>query len=297
MPSISHEGPLDLVRQHPEIAVDLLRTVPGIRLPRQAAASLAPTDMSAVIPVQYLADIVVTISDTATGKPALAMIIEPQLRDSKTKRFSWPVYLTTARRITGCPAAVLVVLCPDPAEAAKCRRLIRTGHPGFDLAPIVIDSSAPPGRDGTTDPYLTVFAASMGGIDLETEPGARQFLDALASPEVSEADRLRMTAIIMTLASDAARHLLEAMMTTTEYQKTILDRIHEEGIAEGKAAGVAEGKAEGKAEAVLKLLDARHLAPTAEQRQQVASCTDSAQLDSWFDRAITAGTTAEVFAD
>jgi hypothetical protein len=54
---------------------------------------------------------------------------------------------------------------------------------------------------------------------------------------------------------------------------------------------------EGKAEDVLKLLDARHLAPSQEQRQRVTSCTDQAQLDLWFDRAITAGTAAEVFAD
>ena len=289
MPSISHEGPLDLVRQHPEIAVDLIAGTPGIRLPRQPAVSLAPTDMSAVVPVQYLADMVVLISDAATGNPVLAVIIEPQLRDSATKRYSWPVYVTTARRVAGCPAAVLVVLCPDPAEAAKCRRLIRTGHPGFDLAPIVIDSAGPPGRDGMSSPYLTVFAASMGGIDLESGPGARQVLDAMASPEISDADRFRMTTIILTLASDAARHLLEAMMTTSEYEKTFVERIHDQGIAEGEAKG--------KAEAVLKLLDARHLVLSAEQRQRVTSCTDALQLDRWFDRAITAGTAAEVFAD
>ena len=185
---------------------------------------------------------------------------------------------------------MLVVLCPDPAEAAKCRQLIRTGHPGFDLAPIVIDSAGPPGRDGTGSPYLTVFAASMGGIDLESGPGARQVLeDAMASPEISDADRFRMTTTILRLASDAARHLLEAMMTTSEYEKTFVERIHDQGIAEGEAKG--------KAEDVLKLLDARHLAPSKDQRQQVTSCTDAAQLDRWFDRAITAGTANEVFAD
>jgi hypothetical protein len=285
MPSIPHEGPLDLVRQHPEIAVELVQGTAGIKLPGEIAVSLAPTDMSAVIPVQYLADMVVLISDAATDEPVLAVIIEPQLRDSETKRYSWPVYVTTARRTAKCPAAVLVVLCPDPAEADKCRRLIRTGHPGFDLAPVVIDSGGPPGRDGTGGPYLTVFAASMGGIDMESEPGARRVLDAMASAGVSDADRLRMTTIIMRLASDAARQILEAMMTTSEYEKTFVERIHDQGIAEGKA------------EAVLKLLDARHLAPTNEQRQQVTSCTDAVQLDLWFDRAITAGTAAEVFAD
>jgi hypothetical protein len=68
-----------------------------------------------------------------------------------------------------------------------------------------------------------------------------------------------------------------------------VERIHDQGIAEGQAKG--------KAEAVLKLLDARHLAPSLEQRQQVASCTDTLQLDRWFDRAITARAAAEVFAD
>jgi hypothetical protein len=282
-----HEGPLDLVRQHPEIAVEFAQDA-GIKLPGEIAVSLAPTDMSAVVPVQYLADMVVLISDTATSKPVLAVIIEPQLRDSETKRYSWPVYVTTARSLAKCPAAVLVVLCPDPAEAAKCRRLIRTGHPGFDLAPIVIDSGGPPGRDGAGGPYLTVFAASMGGIDMGSEPGARRVLDAIASTEVSDSDRLRMTAIILRLASDAARQILEAMMTTSEYEKTFIERIHDEGIAEGEARG--------KAEAVLKLLDARGLSLSQEQRQQVTSCTDTAQLDLWFERAITVTTVAEVFA-
>src|SRR3984957_2020082 len=291
MPSIPHEGPLDLVRQHPEIAVDLLRGTAGITLPGRPAVSLAPTDMSAVVPVQYLADMVVLIADAATGEPALAVIIEPQLRDSETKRFSWPVYITTARRGAKWPAAVLAVLCPAPAEAAKCRQLIRTGHPGFDLVPIVIDSGGPPGRDGAGGPYLTAFAASMGGIDMETEPGARRVLDAIASAEVNTADRLRMTTIILRLANDAARQILEAMMTTSEYEKTFVERIHDQGIAEGEA----KGKAEGKAEDVLKLLDARHLNPSMDQRQQVTSCTDAAQLNRWFDRAITAGTANEVF--
>jgi hypothetical protein len=286
---MSHEGPLDLVREHPEIAVEFVRGTDGIALPGQLAVSLAPTDMSAVVPVQYLADMVVLITDAATGEAALAVIIEPQLRDSETKRYSWPVYVTTARRVARCPAAVLVVICPDPAEAAKCRQLIRTGHPGFDLAPVVIDSGGPPGLAGGGDPYLTVFAASMGGIDMASEPGARRVLDAMASPEVSGLDRLRMTTIILRLASDAARQILEAMMTTSEYEKTFIERIHDQGIAEGEAKGKAEG--------VLKLLDVRELAPSPEQRQRVTDCTDPAQLDLWFDRAITAGTAAEVFAD
>jgi len=128
---------------------------------------------------------------------------------------------------------------------------------------------------------------------MESESGAHRVLDAIASPAVTDADRLRMTAIILKLASDAARQILEAMMTTADYEKTFIERIHDQGIAEGEA----RGEARGKAEAVLKLLEARGLAATDEQRQQVTSSTNPAQLDLWFDRAITAGTAAEVFAD
>jgi hypothetical protein len=59
-----------------------------------------------------------------------------------------------------------------------------------------------------------------------------------------------MTAIILTLAGDAARQILEAMMTTSEYEKTFVEKIHDQGIAEGEA------------KAVLRLLDARRLAPS-----------------------------------
>ena len=78
-------------------------------------------------------------------------------------------------------------------------------------------------------------------------------------------------------------------MKTSEYEKTFVEQIHDQGIAEGEVKG--------EAKAVLRLLDARRLAPSQEQRQRVTSCSDSAQLDLWFDRAITAGTADEVFAD
>jgi len=129
----------------------------------------------------------------------------------------------------------------------------------------------------------------MGGIDLESEAGARRVLDAIASTEVSNADRSRLMTIMLRLSSDAARQLLEAMMTTSEYEKTLAERIHDQGMSEGEARG--------EAKAVLRLLAARGLGLSEAQRERVASCTDSAQLDLWLDRAISASTAAEVFAD
>jgi hypothetical protein len=88
------------------------------------------------------------------------------------------------------------------------------------------------------------------------------------------------------------KQTLEAIMTS-EYEKTFIERIYDQGITEGEA----QGRAKARAESVLKLLDARDLAPSPEQRNEVKTCTDLVQLDQWFDRVITAGTAAEVFAD
>jgi hypothetical protein len=120
------------------------------------------------------------------------IIIEPQGRDDPTKEFSWPAYITAVRRHVQCRRAFLLVICPDPVEAAKCRRLIRTGHPGFDLYPEVIDPINTPWT-GSATPYLVVFAACMGAINMEGEQGARTVLQAIRETGASTADRQRMS--------------------------------------------------------------------------------------------------------
>jgi hypothetical protein len=134
--TLTHEAPLELIRQHPALAVELVRAMTDVPVPAgPSVVRLGPNDMNNVVPVQFTADSVVVVSDAVTGEPTLAVIIEPQGRDDRTKQYSWPAYLTNARRAARCPSAVLLVICPDPSEAEKCRQVIRTGHPEFDLHP------------------------------------------------------------------------------------------------------------------------------------------------------------------
>ena len=246
------------------------------------AVSLGPTDLSEVVPVKFPADAVVIVADKATGEPALVIIIEPQGRDDPTKEFSWPVYLTVVRRHLRCQRAFLLVICPDPDEAKKCRRVISTGHPGFDLAPEVIDPLNAPGV-GSVSPYLAIFAAFMGAMNLEEDQGARAFLTAVREGGASAADRKRLSTIMLNIASDAARRRLETMMTTMEWKSDFIEGF------------VQQGEVKAKSEDVLKIIDSRAINVTAEQREQVASCTDIAQLDEWFDSALTAETAADIF--
>jgi len=66
-------------------------------------------------------------------------------------------------------------------------------------------------------------------------------------------------------------------------------------LSEAEAKGEAKGKAEGEAKLVLRALSRRGLALTAQQEKLVRACLDTAQLERWFDRALTAGTADEVF--
>jgi hypothetical protein len=300
MPTVTHEAPIELIRQNPALAVELLRAVTDVPLPAETAISQGPTDLTDVVPAKYLADAVVVVSDAASGEPALVILIEPQGRDDPTKEFSWPVYVTAVRRAAQCRRAVLLVICPDPDEAEKCRRIIRTGHPGFDLAPEVIDPLNAPGGDGAS-PYLAIFAACMGAIDLEAEHGARQVLTAIRDTRASTADRKRLTTIILKVASGAARQILEDMMTTIDWKDDFVERYFEEieqrAIEQAIEKGLEKGLEKGKAEYLLKILDARRIEVSDQQREQVNSCTDPAMLDRWFDRALTAASAEDVFKD
>lgn len=88
------------------------------------------------------------------------------------------MYVTTARKANKCAGAVLITVCWDEAEAEKCRRVIRTGHPGFIFVPIVIDRRTVPDLVWGS-PYLVLLTAIIGGIDLETDSGARTAVQAI----------------------------------------------------------------------------------------------------------------------
>lgn len=71
-----------------------------------------------------------------------------------------------------------------------------------------------------------------------------------------------------------------------------------EGIREeGRVQGRDEGRAQGRATSIVQLLEARDVPVSDTERQRIMSCTDLDTLTHWFDRAVTATTTAELFTE
>jgi hypothetical protein len=291
MPSISHEAPLELLRGDPRLAAVLLRGL-GVVIPGTDAA-MAPSDLSASVPTELRADAVVMLSGTDGAK--LAVVIEIQLRYDSRKSFSWPSYLTQVRAAHHCPA-VLLVICLSTTIAARCRARIVTGHPGFDLVPLVIDAVTIPDPNDPAStaaaPELAVLAVLTGALDLNQDSARRLVLASLAN--LDESRLATYTVFVRSAASESARQALEDLMTT-KFRDTFVDRLLAEGRAEGEAKGRAEGEAKGEARTILRVLTARGFEVSAKVREQVLSCTDASQLDTWTDRAVTAASVEEVF--
>ncbi|MEV6324841.1 hypothetical protein AB0M45_27200 [Nocardia sp. NPDC051787] len=121
MPTVLHEVIIDLFRQRPRLAADLLALALDTPLPEFDHARLESGDFPDIDPTEYRADAVVVLANGAD--PALAVIIEVQLRPDGDKFWSWPVYLTTLRARLRC-ATMLLVMCPSDNTAVRCRRPI-----------------------------------------------------------------------------------------------------------------------------------------------------------------------------
>jgi len=82
------------------------------------------------------------------------------------------------------------------------------------------------------------------------------------------------------------------MITTPHrYQSDFARRYFDQG----EASGAAKGEARGEARAVLAFLDARGIEVPDDVREEIASCSDLDQLDTWIRRAATASKVQELF--
>ncbi len=181
----------------------------GISLPDYTEARIASADLTEIQPAEYRADIVVILF--YNGNPVRVVIVEVQLAADPKKRLSWPAYVTVARAVHGCPAALLVV-APDPAVAGWYGEPIETGVPGFVLRPPVLHRSAVPvvtdPGEAARRPELGVLPAMAHG---ENEQGAT--IAAAVLPAIRELDDDRVKLyydLVYNSLNEAARRALEA---------------------------------------------------------------------------------------
>src|SRR5262245_1409293 len=90
MPSQLHEVLLELFRNRPLLAPELLRDALHVELPTFAEARIDSADLNDLQPASYQADLVVRLIETVA---VLGIVVEVQSSPKERKRFVWPAYV------------------------------------------------------------------------------------------------------------------------------------------------------------------------------------------------------------
>jgi hypothetical protein len=305
MPSLDHEILVDLFKNRPSLAAELLVEVLDLSLPAYTEARIASADLTEIQPAEYRADLVVLLLDG--GTPVRVVIVEVQLAVAAKKRFSWPAYAMVARAVHGCPVALLVV-APEPAVAGWCAEPIETGIPGFVLRPPVLQSTAVPvvtdPAEAARRPELGVLSALAHGA---TDQGATIASVVLPVVRDLDDDRTRLYYdLVYNSLNEAARRALETLMKGYEYQTDFARKYVAQGRAEGLTEGLTRGRTEGLTEgltlgrteeaarALLTVLRARGMTVPEAVRERILAQKDPDRLERWLEKAAVATSAAAV---
>ena len=294
MPSQEHAILVDLFRASPRLALDLLRAL-GVTLAQGLEPSVVESTFPLAIPDRHV-DVVVACKSPA-GIAALVALVEVQLEPDDEKRFSWPHYVAAARARFRCDACLLVVTVEEHVAAWAAAPI--TIGPGSVFRAMVIGPKAVPhiaAADALSlPPELVLLSALAHGKDDAALLGATVVSLVQLGPERAAAyfDLLRYN------LGEALDRALEALMTTTEhkYLSDFARKYYGEGRAEGNAEGKAEGELHGKRAALITVLAARGLTPTANERARIDACDDPSRLDRWIALAVQGQKVADALAD
>jgi hypothetical protein len=288
MPSYLHEVLVEMFRDRPALAAELLAGPLGIPVPDFKQATLSPGELTDVAPTEYRADAVVTLK--VHKKATLAVVIEAQLRIDTRKRRSWPAYVATLHARLDCPVALLVV-CSSPVVANWCATPIVVHDPGMVLRPFVLGPDQVPvvtdPAVATSNPQLAVLSAIAHGSRRDHASVLDAMLAGLNVVDHAHAN-LYADIVLRVLPQAARRYLEDALSTKTHpYQSNFARRYYDQG--------EAAGEAKGEARAVLAFLEARGIEVPNDVRERILVCTDLSELDTWVSRAATATKVQELF--
>ncbi len=297
-PTYEHEAWRELLRRAEPALLERLLEVAGVRPPALGNVREASGDASQLIPVQFTADLVLLCGEPTSH----VVVVEVQRRPDAQKRASWPAYVAGLHAMHTCPVTLLVI-CPTRRVAMWARRKIVFGT-GAQLSPTVVGpDELPLGRWPGAGSELDFLLAVLGAAMHAGEPAALEQAKLLGAEVLGSRpihDEICYRLLEKLFGTEFSIHMEDLMGAPAWYDDSpvylkMQAAGREKGKAEGVALGKAEGKAEGKASALLAVLGARGLAPSAAQCAQVQSCQDHESLDTWLLRALKATSADEVF--
>lgn len=285
-----HEALVELFRNRPVLAAELLAEALDVPLPRFTEARVESADLTEIIPRELRADLLVLLLD---DRPVLVIIVEVQLQWDPDKIFAWPAYVAGARARYRCPACLLVVT-PDAALARRLAQPIVLGPGEGFMVPLVL---GPTGIPVVTEipaakerPELAVLSAMAHGT---TEAGLRVAVAALAASAGLDQERCALYGdLVLSSLGEAVRRALEEMsMRNYEFQSEFARKFfaegRQEGHQEGRKEGRKEGRLEGQLEPIVHLFERRLGRPlTPEEHERLVTRLRNDGADRLTDVAL-----------
>ncbi|MFV2196630.1 hypothetical protein [Nocardiopsis sp. LOL_012] len=292
MPSFEHEFPVDLIRNDPAFAAELLQEVTGVPLPEHTRVRCGAAEATSTAIAHLTSDNVVVCERPPLPRegddpvPVLAIVTEPQRGWDSRKPYSWPAYVANIRHRLRCPVALLV-LTPDTPLGLRYSKPIDLGCGEIRPTVLALDTLEPvtDHRVAKERPVLTVLA--MASNPTEDRAALEALFTALRSLDTS-ASSLYSDYVLAALSAAALGSLEEIMkLRDYEFRTELIGRPFREG--------QAKGKAEGMSDAILGILDERGVELSPEVRDRITSSADPDELRRWVRRAARATRAEDLF--
>ncbi|MEO5726656.1 MAG: hypothetical protein ABI134_28535 [Byssovorax sp.] len=289
MPTLEHNGFVDMFRENPALAPHLIATLFHVELPPYASVAVVESSLDLLIPVEFRADLVLELLNE-NGARVLLIVLEMQRDQDPDKKYSWPVYITAARAKKRCPAIVLVV-APDAAVAAWAAESIDVGLGFTTVQPLVLGPAIVPevtdADEAAKETELAILSAAVHGNGPNGLAVVLAALGALGRLDQEHA------AVYFQIIYDALREPMQRAM----------EALAMEWQTDGKATFppfaqriFERGKLEGLRDALLRLAARAGIALTEDDRARIHACTDTATLDRWVENVLGAKTAADVLS-
>jgi hypothetical protein len=293
MPSQLHEALLQLFRNRPALAPELLREALRQELPDYSEIRVDSADLTQAQPTEYHADLVMQLVEDA---PVLGIIVEVQLSKFWRKPYVWPAYVANLRARLNCPVCLLVVT-PRESVARWAAKRVHLGA-GNWFAPLVLGPSGVPEvtdeERARGDPELAVLSAMAHGRNADIEKSTRIAHAAQIASLALDDDRARLYFdLILSSLSEAARRALQTMNPATyEYQSEFCRGLFAQGVAQGMEQGRESGERSGRAAFAARQLTFRFGPLSAEIQNRLAAASIN-ELDALAERLLVARTLQE----
>ena len=294
MPTLEHDGIVDMFRDNPSLAPHLIEKLFHLTLPAHASVKVAESSLDQMLPIEFRADLVVELLNE-NGKPVLLIVLEMQRDEDPDKKYSWPVYVTVARSRKRCQALVLVV-APDEKVAAWAAEKIDVGLGLTTTQPLVLGPAVVPlvmdPVEAEQEPELAILSAVAHGNGPNGLAVVTAALTALGR-RLDQEHAAVYFQIIYNALREPMRRALEALVMERQSEgKAVFPPFAQQLIDRGEL----KGRREAKREMLVRLLARAGIALTEEDRARIHACEDGATLDRWVENVLGAKTAADVLS-